>query len=104
MKAATIPSLRVESALRSAAEEVLRDGESLSDFVEYALWTQIRQRQEQVAFIARGLASRDRAKTTGVNFSSAAMLKKLDARLVKAKKAARRHSISPHEESVGWFF
>jgi hypothetical protein len=88
MKTATIPSLRVEPALRSAAEEVLRDGESLSGFVEYAVRAQIQQRQEQAAFIARGLASRDRAKATGVYFSSGAVLKKLEARLAKAKKAA----------------
>lgn len=88
MKTATIPSLRVEPALRSAAEEVLRDGESLSGFVEFAVRAQIQQRREQAAFIARGLASGDRAKVTGVYLSSAAVLKKLDARLARAKKAA----------------
>jgi AraC-like DNA-binding protein len=88
MKTATIPSLRVEPALRNAAEEVLRDGESLSGFVECAVRAQIQQRQEQAAFIARGLASRDRAKATGKYLSSAAVLKKLEARLAKAKKAA----------------
>ena len=88
MKTATIPSLRVEPALHRAAEEVLRDGESLSGLVEYALRAQIRQRQEQAAFIDRGLALRDRAKVTGVYFSSGAVLKKLEARLARAKKAA----------------
>jgi predicted transcriptional regulator len=87
MKTATIPSLRVEPALRSAAEEVLRDGESLSGFVESAVRAQIQQRQEQDAFIARGMASRDQAETTGVYFPSGAVLKKLEARLAKAKKA-----------------
>ncbi|WP_447734922.1 YlcI/YnfO family protein [Rhodanobacter soli] len=85
MKTATIPSLRVEPALRNAAEE--RDGESLSGFVESAVRAQIQQRQEQAAFIARGLASRDQAKATGVYFPSGAVLKKLEARLAKAKKA-----------------
>ena len=85
MKTATIPSLRVEPALRNAAEE--RDGESLSGFVESAVRAQIQQRQEQAAFIARGLAMRDQAKATGVYFPSGAVLKKLEARLAKAKKA-----------------
>lgn len=40
------------------------------------------------AFIARGLASRDQAKVTEVYFSSGAVLKKLEARLAKAKKAS----------------
>ena len=88
MKTATIPSLRVEPDLRTAAEEVLREGESLSGFVESALREQIQQRQQQAAFIARGLASRDQAKSTGVYFSSTAVVKKLEARLAKAKKTS----------------
>jgi len=88
MKTATLPSLHVEPALRSAAEEVLRAGERLPGLVEYALQAQIQQRREQAAFIARGLASRDRAKVTSVYFSSAAAPKKLEARLAKTKNAA----------------
>ena len=37
MKTATIPSLRVDPALREAAESVLDQGETLSSFVETAL-------------------------------------------------------------------
>lgn len=88
MKTATIPSLRVDPALRRAAEEVLRDGESLSAFAESALRAQIQQRQQQAAFIARGLVSREQAKATGAYFSSGAVLKKLEARLAKAKKTS----------------
>ena len=87
MKTATIPSLRVEPALRQAAEDVLRDGESLSGFVESALREQIQQRQQQADFITRGLASREQAKASGVYVSSSAVLKKLEGRLAKAKKA-----------------
>lgn len=86
MKAATIPSLRVEPALRRAAEKVLRDGESLSSFIESAFRQQIQQRQQQADFITRGLASRDQAKASGVYVSSSAVLKKLEARLAKARK------------------
>jgi len=88
MKTATIPSLRVEPDLRRAAEEVLRNGETLSGLVESALRAQIQQRQQQAAFITRGLASRDQAKATGVYVSSEAVLKKLERRLAKAKKAS----------------
>ena len=56
MKTATIPSLRVEPALREAAEAVLREGETLSGFVEASLRAQVRQRQLQDEFIRRGLA------------------------------------------------
>jgi hypothetical protein len=78
----------VEPALREAAEQLLRDGESLFGFVESALRAHIQQRQQQAAFIARGLASGDQAKSTGVYFSSGAVLKELEARLAKAKKAS----------------
>ncbi len=37
MKSATLPSLRVDPALREAAEAVLEEGETLSSFVEQAV-------------------------------------------------------------------
>lgn len=86
MKTATFPSLRVDPALRHAAEEVLQDGESLSGFVEAAVRAQVRQRQEQAAFIARGLAARDRARQTGSYVSSDEALARLATRLDKAKQ------------------
>lgn len=89
MKTANFPSLRVDPSLRQAAEDVLHEGESLSSFVEQSVRTQIRQRQEQAGFIARGLISRERAKASGAYVSSGAVLKKLEARLARAKKAAK---------------
>lgn len=86
MKTATFPSLRVEPALRHAAEEVLQEGESLSGFVEAAVRAQVRQRQEQAAFIARGLAARDRARQTGRYVSADEALKRLESRLDGAKR------------------
>jgi hypothetical protein len=85
MKTATIPSLRVDPALRKAAEEVLHAGESLSSFVESSLRAQVERRRNQEAFIARGLASRERALREDVYVSSSAVLKKLESRLAKAK-------------------
>ena len=65
MKSATIPPLRVTPDLRNAAESVLRDGESLSRFVEDSLRRQIEQRRFRNEFIARGLAARESAKSSG---------------------------------------
>jgi predicted transcriptional regulator len=65
MKSATIPPLRVTPSLRHDAESVLREGESLSSFVEEALRLQIDRRRAHCEFIARGLAARDKAKLTG---------------------------------------
>lgn len=86
MKTASFPSLRVDPALRKAAENVLQEGESLSAFVEHAVRAQIDQRQSQDAFVARGLDSRDRARLTGQYVTSAAVLKKLESALAKAKR------------------
>ncbi len=88
MKSATFPSLRVDPNLRHAAEDVLRDGESLSAFVEHAVREQIALRQSQEAFIARGLTSRDHAKASGRYITSAAAMKTLQGKLAKVKRRA----------------
>lgn len=85
MKSATFPSLRVDPALRQAAEDVLLDGETLSSFVEQSVRVNIERRKAQDEFIARGLASREKAKRSGTYVSSAALVKKLESRLAKAK-------------------
>ncbi len=85
MKTATIPSLRVDPALRRAAEEVLEEGESLSSFVEHSVRAQVERRKTQEAFIARGLAARRKAADSGRYVSSDAVLQSLETRLAKAK-------------------
>lgn len=65
MKSATIPPLRVTPDLRHDAESVLREGESLSSFVEKSLRRQIERRKAEREFIARGLAARESAKSSG---------------------------------------
>ena len=65
MKSATIPPLRVTPDLRNEAESVLREGESLSSFVEDSLRRQIERRKLQSEFIARGLAARESANSSG---------------------------------------
>ena len=64
MKTAAIPAVRVPPELRQAAEELLADGETLSGFVEDAVRRNVEYRQAQAAFVARGLASRDAARSS----------------------------------------
>lgn len=64
MKSATIPPLRVTPEFRNDVEGVLREGESLSSFVEEALRRQIERRKMQKEFIARGLAAGEAAKSS----------------------------------------
>ena len=66
MKSATLPSLRVDPELREAAEGVLQDGETLSGFIETSVRVTIERRRTRAEFVARGLASRDEARSTGV--------------------------------------
>ena len=87
MKSASIPSLRVEPELRKAAESVLRDGESLSSFVEQSLRAHVTRRQLQNEFVARGLASLDEARRTGEYVDADVVHAELHDMLVKAETA-----------------
>lgn len=86
MKSASLPSLRVEPELRKAAEEVLREGETLSAFIEASLRANIERRLSQKEFIARGLASRDHARQTGEYVDAWAVLDRLELMLNEVKE------------------
>jgi predicted transcriptional regulator len=88
MKSATLPSVRVDSQVRLAAEAVLREGETLSSFMSEALLRQIEIRRAQDEFIARGIASAARAKKSGDYVSPESVMAKLESMLVahRAKK------------------
>ncbi len=92
MKTATLPSLRVAPALRSAAESVLQAGESLSNFVEQAVRASVAERQMQHEFVARGLASRGAASASQVYFSSDRVMQSLEKKLLKAEALALKKS------------
>lgn len=85
MKSATIPPLRVTPELRQDAESVLRDGESLSGFVEESLRKQIAHRRFQREFIARGLASREEARDSGGYLSKDELMASLQSALEQTK-------------------
>lgn len=65
MKSATPLPLQLTQDLRDAAESVLREGETLTRFVEESMRELIERRRVQQAFIARGLAARDEARASG---------------------------------------
>ncbi len=86
MKTASLPSLRVDPQLRDAAESVLQEGESLSSFIEASVRETIERRRIRAEFIARGLASRDDAKRTGIYYSVEDVHAQLRKSLARAKK------------------
>ncbi|NTJ63578.1 prevent-host-death protein [Agrobacterium rhizogenes] len=90
MKSASIPSLRVDPALRAAAESVLQEGETLSAFVETSLRAQIEHRRTTAEFIARGLAAREEARGTGVYHSADSVLGRLRSKLEAAKASKHK--------------
>ena len=85
MKTANIPSLRVEPELRHAVENALHKNETLSSFMEQALREQVKRRLLQDDFLARGLASRDKARPTGEYYDADDVLAKLDTMLSSAR-------------------
>lgn len=93
MKSATLPSLRVDPELREAAESVLQEGETLSGFIEASVRETIQRRRVRAEFIARGLASREEAKRTGVYIDAdvihAELAKKLAQARTRLQKKAR---------------
>lgn len=85
MKTSTLPSLRVDQALREAAESVLLEGETLSAFIVASVQETIERRRARAEFLARGLASRDDARRTGVYFDADVVHAELTEKLNKAR-------------------
>lgn len=78
MKNATLPPLRVDAELREAVESLLRKDETLSGFVLDSVRLNIKRREAQREFIARGLKAREQARKSGVYVTSDEMLERLD--------------------------
>ncbi|POO56401.1 YlcI/YnfO family protein [Agrobacterium rosae] len=90
MKSATMPSIRVTPDFREELESVLKDGETISSFMEDSILREIEIRKSQSEFIKRGLAAREEAKRTGVYYTTEDVLAMMRSKLEKAKvKAAK---------------
>lgn len=87
MKTASLPSLRVEPALREAAEAVLRENESLSALMETAVRDEVRRRQVRAEFLRRGIESLEEYRRTGVSYSAEEVFGPIRER-VEAKRQA----------------
>ncbi len=88
MKTSTLPPLRVEPRLRSLAERLLREGETLSSFVVDAVEERVRSRAIEDEFIKRGLASGEKARRSGKYVSATSVVAGLRRRLDRARRAA----------------
>ncbi len=90
MKTATMPSIRVTPDFREALESVLKDGETISSFMEDSILREIETRKSQSEFIKRGLAAREEAKRTGIYYTTDDVLSMMRSKLEKAKAKAAK--------------
>jgi predicted transcriptional regulator len=86
VKSRTIPPLRVSEQLRADAESVLGPGETLSAFVMDAVSRSIDFRKTQLDFLARGMASAERARSVGGYVPADKAIARLRKRLVRAQR------------------
>jgi hypothetical protein len=85
-KSRTIPPLRVSEELRADAESVLAPGETLSAFVMDAVSRAIDFRKSQMDFLARGIASSERARAKRDYVPADKVIAGLRKRLAKAQR------------------
>jgi hypothetical protein len=88
-KSRTIPPLRVSEELRADAESVLAPGETLSAFVMDAVSRTIDFRKAQLDFLARGIASAERARAEDDYLPADKMIVGLRKRLANAQRVRR---------------
>jgi hypothetical protein len=86
MKTASLPAVRIAPELRERAQTQLRDGESLSAFVEEAVRLNVLRREADREFVQRGLDSLARARQSGKYHSAGKVIRELRADLSHAKK------------------
>jgi hypothetical protein len=88
MKTAILPQVRVEPQLRADLESVLREGESLSEFLESTVRKAVEYRRMQAEFHARADKAWGEYKRTGASHSAEEVVAEL-----RAKTDARRKQL-----------
>ncbi len=94
MKTAILPQVRVEPELRAAAESVLREGESLSTFVEATVRSAIEYRHAQAAFHARGEAAWQEFQRTGKSLPANQVVGELREMLDDKRRQLQARAVS----------
>jgi len=92
MRSATFPPIRVEPEVRAEVEAVLREGETLTQFIEEAVVAAAAWRRVQSEFVTRGEAAIERWKQEGGGCAVAEVMADLQARLDDAKRRAAQRA------------
>ena len=90
MRSATFPPIRVEPEVRAEVEAVLREGESLTQFIEDAVVAAAARRRVQTEFVARGEAAIERWKQVGGGHTVDEVMADLQGHLNDAKRQAAK--------------
>jgi hypothetical protein len=92
MRTATLPAVRTTPETRQLIESVLREGETLSTFIEETVQKHAQWRKEDEAFYARAIAASKRVDAGGPTISAEESIARLRAMLGKKKReiAAQR--------------
>ena len=88
MRSATFPPIRVEPEVRAEVEAVLREGESLTQFIEEAVVAAAAWRRVQAEFVTRGEAAIERWKQEGGGHTVDEVMADLQTRLDDARRRA----------------
>ena len=92
MKTAILPQVRVEPQLRADLEAVLREGETLSDFLEATVRQAVDYRRMQAELDARADAAWVRFQQTGAAVPASEVLAEMRERLEsRRRKLQRKH-------------
>ena len=92
MRSATFPPIRVEPEVRAEVEAVLREGESLTQFIEEAVVSAAAWRRVQAEFVNRGEAAIERWKREGGGRTVDEVMAGLQGRLDDAKRRSARRA------------
>ena len=92
MRSATFPPIRVEPEVRAEVEAVLRDGETLTQFIEEAVVAAAAWRRSQAEFVTRGESAIARWKQEGGGRPADDVMVELQGRLDDAKRLAGKRA------------
>lgn len=95
MKTAIIPQVRVEPELRSDLESVLRDGETLSEFVEATVRSAVEYRRMQTEFHARGEAAWQQYQRTGASIPAEQVIQEMRDMMEAKRRQLRARTTQP---------
>lgn len=92
MRTATLPAVRVTPETRSLVESVLREGETLSTFIEDTVRERAQWRKEDEAFYARAMAAAKRLDESGKSYTLDETIASLRAQIQRARERQTAHS------------